>query len=174
MIRPTRTLTGVNAFTLVEMLLVLVLMAALTSGLAVSFGGRQDLHALKIAAKDLAAAINYVQRQTELTHRPHRISFDDEAASFRIESAPSTSSEDFTSVVGFAGRKHVLPKGVRITEYTVEGTRQASLESCWRLLPGKDIPAGEIVLVNRQDEELRVKVMPITGQVQITEVPAGQ
>lgn len=157
-------------FTLIEMLLVLVLLAIFASGMAVLFAGRQDSHALEAAVKDVVTAVNYVQNQSKLKHRPHRISFDISNGSYQIETATATTSDEYSQVKGISGRKRFLPQGVRFAQVSIGDGN----ETCWIISPGKDVPGGEISLINRHQEGKIIRILPQTGQVQVMELITEQ
>lgn len=160
------TLRHNAGFTLIEMLMVLVLLAIFASGMAVLFAGRQDTHVLEAAVKDVVASVNYVQNQSKLKHRPYRIHFDIDNGSYQIETASSTASEKYSQVQGISGRRHVLPQGVYFNQLSIDDGN----ERCWIVSPGKDIPGGEISLLNRRQEGKIIHILPQSGQVQVMEL----
>ena len=162
---------GIAAFTLVEMLLVLVLLATLTGTMAVSLGGRQDRHAIRVCAKDLATAIRFCAAQARLKGRPHRLAFYDGLRAYRVETIDTQSGQDFVPVYGQAGRKRTLVKGVEVTAISTED-RELDLADLTEILtfdPNGSSFHGKIELRNRKDEAITIEVLPTTAQVHIDE-----
>lgn len=161
--------TTVNrSFTLVEMLLVVMFISILTSGVVVSFSGRQDRHRLRLATEDLAAAIRFAYREAHIRKVSLYIVFDPTMTSYRIMRVNVADSEDFIPVKGQGGLHHALGKGVQIVGFTTDG-------ATWRILPDSLVfPAtgdgfsGTIELANRRNESTRIEVFSETGQVYVT------
>ena len=157
------------AFTLVEMLLVVVLLATLTGTLAVSLGGRVDRHALRIAGKDLAAAIRFSVAETRLKCLPHRVAFYDNWTRYRVERAESAAGSEYAPVRSLAGQMKTLAKQARIAGASTDGQPLESVPETLPQYPDGNSFHGEIQLANRSGETLTIKVSPVTGQVQIVE-----
>ena len=158
-----------SAFTLVEMLLVVVLLATLTGTLAVSLSGRVDRHALRIAGKDLAAAVRFSVAETRLKRLPHRVAFHDNWTRYRVERAESAAGGEYVPVRSLAGQIKTLAKQVRIAGASTDGQPLESLPEALPQYPDGNGFHGEIQLANRAGETLTIKVAPVTGQVQIVE-----
>ncbi len=160
---------GIGAFTLVEMLLVLVLLATLTGTMAVSLGGRQDRHAIRVCAKDLATAIRFCAAQARLKGQSHRVAFYEGASAYRVEAADAVQGDDFVPVYGQAGRKRTLVKGVEVTAISTED-RELDVDDLTDVLtfrPKGNNFHGKIELRNRKDEAITIEVLPTTAQVHI-------
>jgi len=164
--RPSR---ADSAFTLVEMLLVVVLLATLTGTLAASLSGRVDRHALRIAGKDLAMAVRFSVAEARLKRLPHRVAFHDHWTSYRVEKAESGAGREYTPVRSLAGQVKTLAKQVRVAGVSTDGRLLESLPEALPQYPNGNGFRGEIQLANRAGETLTIKVLPVTGQVRIVE-----
>ena len=158
-----RSPRGAWAFTLVELLLVLVMIALLSSSLAVGLTGRQDRMALRVSAEDLAAAARYGLRQVGLRQVVHRLAFDATGSAYRLEVfSPSGGSEDFVPVAGLAGRWRSFPSSVRIGGLSgPEGRRGWESGQVLVLDPSGGGFCGSVELVNRLGQVLAVEVASV-------------
>jgi len=114
--RPRRQRCAIGtppAFTLVEMLLVLVIMAVLSTAVVVSLCGRRDRRALDTAAHDLTATISYASSQAQLLGRQHRLVLLDDGRGYRVEILCDADGQ-FVPVKGQAGMQRALPAGIRV------------------------------------------------------------
>ncbi len=164
-----RSPDGLVAFTLVEMLLVLIFLSTLAGALAVSLGGRQDGYALQVAAKDLGAAIRFSTIEARLKQLPHRITFYQNLTRYRVETSVPDAVGEYVPAPGQAGHMRRLVEGVRIAAVSTDG-RQLDLDTLPRLLvygPRGDGFHGKIELKNRKGEIITVEVAPGTGQVHV-------
>jgi len=157
------------AFTLVEMLLVVVLLATLTGTLAVSLRGRVDRHALRIAGKDLAAAVRFSVAEARLNRLPYRVAFHDNWTCYRVERAKSAAGSEYVPVRSLAGQMKAFAKQVRIAGASTDGQPLESVPEALPQYPDGNGFHGEIRLANRAGETLTIKVAPVTGQVRIVE-----
>jgi len=157
------------AFTLIEMLLVVVMLATLTGTLAISLSGRLDRHALRIAGKDLAAAVRFSVSETKLTRLPHRVAFHDDLTRYRVERAESTAGSEYGPVKSLAGRMKMLAKQVRILGTSVDGEPLDTAPESLPQYPDGSGFHGKIQLANRTGETLTIEVSSVTGQVWIAE-----
>jgi len=156
-------------FTLVEMLLVVVLLATLTGTLTVSLRGRLDSHALRIAARDLAAAVRFSISEARLTRLPHRIAFQDGWTCYRVERAESAAGSEYVPVKNLAGRMRTLAKQVHIAGASVDGESRDDVPEFLPQYPAGEGFSGGIQLANRTGETMTIEISPVTGQVRIVE-----
>ena len=165
--RPPR---GAAAFTLVELLLVLVMIALLSGTLAVGLAGRQDRMALRTSAEDLAAVARYGLRQAFLRGTVHRLAFDATGSAYRLEVfCPSGGSGDYAPVAGSAGRWRNFPSSVRIGGLSGPDGRHG-WESGQVLVfdPSGGGFCGSVELVNRLGAVLAVEVAaPMVGIAEV-------
>lgn len=158
---------SVCAFTLVEMLIVVVIITVLAGGVVVSLQGRYDVHALDLAAKDLASTISYGIRQSTIRQTDHRLAFYDRMRTYRVEMRVSPFTEEFVPVAGRAGMTRSLPEGVQITGITRDGQDIEPLPEVLSWGGGDSGFYGVIELADRQAGIARIEVVPRTGQVHV-------
>lgn len=157
-----------EGFTLIEMLLVLVLIAALSSLLVAALAGRQDAHALRVGARDLAGALRYAAEQSRLRGRCHRLVLLDEGLAFRVEAADPVETDAFTPVEGQAGRKRALAGGVRILSVASESGDLRTLPKSLDFQAGGGF-CGTVRLENRQGQTASVEIIGGSGVVLVRE-----
>lgn len=180
---PSRlNMKAASGFTLVELLVVLTLIGVMTTSVAVALRGREDPHAVRVAAEDLATALRYAQAESEHTDVAHRLVVAADGRSYRVEWAdPSLGGDSrgggsgYVPVRGMAGRSHHLIDGVTLAVDT--GLDDQSLfvsrlptdetEMALYFGDGVDTYAGALLLQNTASEVVRVSVMPETGQVRV-------
>lgn len=154
-----------QAFTLIEMLLVIVLISIVSGSLVVSLSGRQDTHSLSVAAKDLATAIRFTAAEARIKHSPHRIAFHDEFRAYRIEATPHGSNGSFAPVGGLAGAMKRFAKRVRVTSVSAAGGSTDHTSNELVFLPDRRGFDGSIELQNQAGETVRIEVLRETAQV---------
>jgi prepilin-type N-terminal cleavage/methylation domain-containing protein len=156
-----------RGFTLTEMILVLVIIAILTSGVVVSLQGRQDICALEMSGKDLTEAIRFAICESKLNDRVHRLAFYEEHKAFRVEAIDAENSTDFLAVKGLGGKSKQLATGVEIL--SIESNRETiePLPDALEFFPDGDGFNGTIHLKNRKDQTTQIQVVGKTGQVYV-------
>ena len=155
------------AFTLVELMIVMVIIAVFATGVVVSFQGRQDIYALHAATKDLAATVGYTARQSKLNQCTYRIAFYDDLKRYRVETINYGTTIDFVPVNGRAGMIKLLPAGVQISEILSDGHTINHLPDTLTFRPDGSGFSGRIELRNRKGETMQIEVMHKTGQVHV-------
>lgn len=158
-----------QAFTLVEMLLVLILISLLASGAVVSLRGRKDTYALQVSTHDLAKAMELAVSQAKLKQSTHRVVFNDPRQTYRVEKATTDSALEFTPAQGQAGMGNSLIEGVRISRVWYAENKSIPLPSSFEFYAGGGGFYGRIELVNRTGDSKTIEVMPQTGQVHVLE-----
>jgi prepilin-type N-terminal cleavage/methylation domain-containing protein len=159
----------VKGFTLVELLLVLVIIAVCTGGVAVSLKGRQEPHALKVASRDLAEAIRYAAGEAGLTGLPHRVAFTGDR-SYRVEKLDKDSSGEFVPVTGTAGRQRSITGNIRIIGFWgPDGQMIAPVPECLVFDQTPSSFSGQIQLQGMSSQRVAIYVNGISGQVEIEE-----
>ena len=158
-----------KAFTLVEMILVLVLIGILASSVVVSFEGRQETHALRSAAQDLAATIRFAVREAAVANQSHRVVFDDAMSSYWVETVAAGTKHEYKPVRGWAGQGRRLNEGVTLVGVSSDGMTVEARAEALEFLPGGSGFYGVIELKSRDDELVRIEVLEETGQVHVVE-----
>ncbi len=181
------------AWTLIETLLVVALIAITVGTGTVSCQGRRAGHALDVAGADLSASIRYARATATTTSRAHRVVFSPEKTAFRVEVADPTVPAGFTPAQGIPGRWRHFADGVRVLATSLVATSQvaesnlatpevtdAGASTAPSLLFTADGGAtnagtfhGTVTLANRQDERLLVQVAAVSGQVTVQRVAAA-
>lgn len=165
-----------HGFTLPELLVVLLLIGVMTTSVAVALQGREDPHALRVAAEDLAVALRYARSESQYTQMSHRIIVAEDGLSYQIERAVSVEDgSDFTPVRGMAGQPHVLTDGITLSlslnasNPKVAASQQVTTptEVAIHFSSGMDSFAEELLLQNQALDALRVMILPETGQVRV-------
>jgi Tfp pilus assembly protein FimT len=159
----------VVAFTLAELLIVLVMIAVLSCTLAVNLTGRQDRQALLAAAKDLAAAIRYSAQQAHLRRAVHRLAFYDSFTTFRVEVCATDEAEGFVPVVGLAGKRRRMPEAVQVKGVVVDEREMSELPEALVFDPGGKMFCGTIQLADRKGQVVAIETTGGATQVRIVE-----
>jgi len=157
------------AFTLAELLVVLVLIAVLSGGTIVAFRGRQKTYALKMATSDLAMAIEYAQSLPRNNGLNSRLIFDPEHKKYRIEKQAAIGSDNYISVVGRAGMERTIPGSVNISGIMIDGLSVTPTPQTLEFSTGGNGFYGKIKLQNDLGEEMSVQVEKHTGQVLLSQ-----
>ncbi len=158
-----------GGFTLVELLLVVVLIGVLAGAVAVSFAGRQDDQALRLAAADLAAAIRYASEQASVTGKAHRLVFEDAMRSYRVEELSGVGGSEFKRVRGRAGMFKRVGEGVRVAGVIERAGDLPRVERAVLFEAAGGGFAGRLQLVGRDDLRVWVEVAAETRQVRVVE-----
>lgn len=156
------------AFTLVELLLVLVLLGVFSTSAAVAFQGRDRPYALRVMGEDLGAAFRSAGSASRATRRPHRVVLDEVERVFWIEGSDAEAEGGFARVRGMAGRPHAFIDGVMVSSTgdapkTLEGWAVFS----FGLAPGPPV-ACELTTID--GDRLWVRAAGRTGQVVLDEM----
>jgi prepilin-type N-terminal cleavage/methylation domain-containing protein len=155
------------AFSLIELMVVVTLVAILAVSISINLHGAQDDHALQMAAEDLASAIRFAYEESRIKSIAHRVSFADRGTSYRIESATGDQNQPYRPVVGVAGVYRHLASGIHIK--TIKPSFGGQMDSTCEELPcvspgGFD---GEITLSNRRGDTIKIEILAGTGQVYV-------
>lgn len=154
----------VRAFTLVEMLLVLVLISILTGAAVVSLSGKQDQYALKVSTDDLAAAIGYAATQAHLTQQSYRVSFDPQRESYQVLVRPDSTANEYVPADGLAGSLRHLVHGVQVV--SIHDENDPTKQSIEALDFGLGTNFyGLIRLQNRLEQSATIQVLAQTQEV---------
>jgi prepilin-type N-terminal cleavage/methylation domain-containing protein len=160
----------VRAFTLVELLVVLILIAVMTSSVVVALHGRDSGHALRTAAEDLSQVLRYAEHQSRMLGRAHRVIFDGAARFYWVEvQIVGVDTVAYERVPGMAGSDHRVPDGI-ILSGNLGSPRDDVRPTVFEFGAEVDAFEGEIALQNEVFEVLRVVVLPETHQVRILEL----
>ena len=141
------------------MLLVLTIIGVLVAATVAALSGRGETLALRVATRDLAAAINHAAATARSSGTAHRITFADDGRSYRVESR--TNSGSYEAAPGRSGMRRLLGRGIRIERIEDDrGAVDPPLE-----FGDEATFSGRITLADARSETLAVEVMPETGQV---------
>jgi Tfp pilus assembly protein FimT len=160
---------SIAAFTLAELLIVLVMIAVLSCTLAVNLTGRHDRQALLVAAKDLAAAVRYSSEQAHLRRVTHRLAFDDSFTHYRVEVSAPDEVDGFVPAKGLVGRLRRLPETVHISGVVMDGREIWDVPHALVFDPGGEMFCGTIQLANRKGQVVAIEATSGATQVRIVE-----
>ena len=156
------------AFSLIELMIVLGLIAMLAASVTVSIRGAQDGHALRAAADDLAGAIRFGFEESRITTTPHRVTFANGGGSYRLEIAGGDAAQPYRPASGVAGRNKNFPAGVQIVTVKHSNGQEASDVSAPLLcVDGSEGFDGVIILRNSRNETIALEILSATGQVHV-------
>ena len=157
-----------RAFSLAELLIVLVILSTMAGGVMVAVSGRQESFALSTAAKDLASAIRFARQAAVQEHKSFRLVFGDLGQGFRIEETASPAgSSDFKPAPGGAGAWRWFAKGVRIVKITDAMQMGGESPQSITFNPDETGFQGALILENQQKDLLTIEVRNVPGQVEI-------
>ncbi|MEM1330078.1 MAG: prepilin-type N-terminal cleavage/methylation domain-containing protein [Planctomycetota bacterium] len=153
-----------RAFTLIELLLVLVLTASLAGSVAVSLAGRAETVAVSLVADDIASAVTFAVSSHRSSGVAHRVVLDRSRVPdrYRVEreaGASSPNGSGWTRVAGLAGRYRSLPPGVVLS---VAG---AAMELDRSVIYDTSSPVASEIRVLGKSHELTLSMAPLTGLV---------
>lgn len=160
---------GKHAFTLAELLLVLVLMGILTSGAVVAFQGRQQSHALRMTARDLSVAFEAARIAAKRKRLTSHVRFYNEHRQYRVEIAVAEGIADYEPVVGRAGILNRLPDSITISTVLADGMPINPIPVAYEFSPDGNGFHGKVVLQNTNGEVASVEVERETGQINVIE-----
>jgi len=157
------------AFTLAELLIVLVLMAVFSGGAIVAFRGRQKTYALKMATSDLAVAIECAQSLARNNTLNSRLTFGPEYKKYRIERQSTIGLENYISAAGRAGMERNIPGSVSISGITIDGLPVTPAPLTIGFPASGNGFYGKIELQNDLGEKMSVQIEKHTGQVLLSQ-----
>jgi len=170
--RASLRLLRASAFTLVELLIVLVLLGMLSTSAVVAFQGRDRPYALRVSGEDLGAAFRSAGNASRAGGKPHRVVLDIAGRLFWVETYAPAADGGFAQVSGLAGRLHAFADGV-----TVISTGELQPDPDGRVVfpfgPGA-FPAMACGLATVDGDRLWVRVAAGTGQVVLDDAPQAE
>jgi len=155
-----------RAFTLVEMLVVLVLISILAGATVVSFCGRRQRHVVRCAAEDLAATLRFAFSEARRENVRYRLVFLDSSTSYRMEAIAPGRETEFLPVKGQAGIVRHLGKGVKLAGVSCNGRSEAPPFSLEFHPDGKGFH-GRVRIEDDEGETIQLEIMAHTGQVYV-------
>lgn len=163
-----------QAFSLLELLIVLALIATMAGAAVVALQGRDDPHALRASAEDLASAIRFAVAEAERTGAKHRVRFVELGRGFRVERYQEHQASGWTQARGAAGIVRNLPEGVWLQQEVAaaEGQPPSTGQVVERMFEfgGRGSFSGQVALVNEAGEAMAVRVAPLSRQVTVLEL----
>ena len=154
-----------RAFTLPELLLVIVLIGILSGGAVVSLRGRGQIHALAFAAKDLAATIEYGREYGPAHGRSCRLAWMSDHRGYRLEEAELSDGAALTPLRGRCGQGHWLPESVRLSAVCDAADPLASVSESLTLSWPNASFSGTIELRASTGQRAVVTVVPVSAEV---------
>lgn len=144
--RPTRA----RAFTLVELILVMVIIATVLGITAPSLRGFFASHQTRDAAGRIVALAQYARTQAVAEGRAYRLNFDTSAGTYWLTAQEGA---EFTALRSEFGRTFTLPDG---TTFDMTGTGEREMPRQMEFTPGGSAPAARLRLLGRQDERVEI------------------
>ena len=174
-----------RAFTLIEMLFVVVILAIMTGVIVASYAGREQRLSLQSSAKDLAEAMRYAAQECSVRGCPHRVVLDIDHKSFWVESRvadggdptsdqainQAPTADGFVPVEGRAGQPRRWGDRVKLAYIESANGQQNLLPLTLDFTSRDDGFADTLVLTNEQGRICRIRAYAGTGQVVIGEIP---
>jgi prepilin-type N-terminal cleavage/methylation domain-containing protein len=146
------------AFTLFEMMVVLVIIAAMVT-VVLPYASRSN-EALKLTQESLslAEAIRYIIETASDTQKPTRITIDCKNNCYFLETANGISNRDFKQIEDFVGSVHYFGQEIRIvdiTGFSIEGSNY-----CLTFEPARPWPNASVSLSSGE----QIKKVTIKGK----------
>ncbi len=138
-----------QAFTLVELLVVIVIMASVAAIVSVQIIGRLDSVKISTAGREIAAALRYTRSQALLTQQAQAVQFDVEKKTY---TAPGKDAV-------------VLPEELEIELFTANSEVQGGKTGAIRFYPDGGSTGGAVTL-RTNGREWKVLVGWLTGEIQ--------
>lgn len=149
-----------KAFSLIELLLVIVLMGVVAAVSVPNFSKTYGRMQLKQAAEDVQYLMNYGQSRAVIRSLPHRLVWDEEVrrcwlAEEKAEDDPASQEKSFQRIPGRWGREMVLPPGIQAV----------SSQAYFQFYPDGTIDKGTVLLCAKENcytvstQEKRGRVM---------------
>jgi general secretion pathway protein H len=164
--RPAAVATGVSrtgslggGFTLVELLVVLVILAALSGLLLIRFDGVLEGMELRGASRDVASALRYARGRAIATQQETGVAIDVESRQYRVLGT------DDTRVHGFNPR-------IAVDMITDRSAFLSDTEAAIRFFPDGSSTGGGITLSSGTNG-YHIDVQWLTGRVRVDAAPAG-
>lgn len=137
-----------RGMTLIEMVVVVMLVAAMSAALAVSIGGGGEGRQLREAARELTAQLQYTRGVAMLQGEPQVFEVDVEARAWR---APGN-------------RVGTLPRGLEVSVLSAQGESADADTAGIRFFPDGSSTGG-VVRLGSGEAQWRVEVAWLTGTV---------
>jgi type II secretion system protein H len=176
-----------SAFTLIEIMIVVVLIGIMTALLVPEMKGTYEDSVLRSTGRDLIDAFKLAYSRSVSMNQPHRVRIDTANARFVVEKQVlERSGETFVPVRDVPGSEGTLDKRVAIvvrktgalsaeettspTTATAPDESAASLPSDITFYPDGTAEGVEILLQDRKGYRLALRVNPTTARVRIVEL----
>jgi len=128
-------MAGKKAFTLIEILLVVMLLAVISSLAIPKLNPIYSKIELKAATNDLAYLMRYAQSRAVTRRRVIKLEFNSALDSYHIEEGQrgddqGNQTQNYGSISGRNGRTYQIPAGIQVTlEDNLEGDSEEMLEN---------------------------------------------
>jgi prepilin-type N-terminal cleavage/methylation domain-containing protein len=161
---PHRIKRSAAGFTLIEVVVVMVLIS-LFMVFSVPLFGDLGTSSLDTSARRLGGTIKYLFNEAAITGLEHRLIYDLDEGTYR---AQVLSPEGELTDAGAQGRQAALKSGVRFRDLRVPGRGKFSMgQVTTRIHPSGWIEETIIHLAEGEDEELTLRVVPLTGMLEV-------
>jgi len=165
--QPAR-LRGDGAFTLIELLLVVVIISVLACSLAAALQGRKDAQALRVGTEDLAAAMRFAWSQAASRGRPFRIALLKDGRAFQVQTLDEQGAPQ--PLPGLTGNQRSFAREVHVRQVGAGSGAGGGekLPEAIQFCAGAGF-SGWVELSDGAGQSRRIEVADATGQVRIIE-----
>lgn len=180
MFRQTANLKYRHAFTLVEMMVVVVIIGIMTAMIIPEMKGTFEDALLRSTGRDIINALSLASSRAISLNQPHRVELDPRTGKFIIESRRRDDAhEEFVPLNDVASSEGKLdtrisievrkPDEIAPENPPINRTPEESLPEAIAFYPDGTADAAEIWLRDRAGFRLVLRLNPVTSRVQIIE-----
>jgi type II secretion system protein H len=171
-----------RAFTLVELMVVVALIAIMTAMISPEMRGTYEDALLRSTSRELIEAFNLAHSRAVSFNRPHAVRIQPTTGEYRIEKRVRLQGEEefvpLRDVIGSEGKldsrikvEFRLPPELSADESAAPEPPPDALDPSITFFPDGTADAKEVLLEDRQGFRLLLRMNPTTSRVRILDVP---
>lgn len=155
-----------RGFSLVELMVVVTVLLALTVMILPELGGALEGELLRAAGRELVAVMQLAQSQAVTSQRAHLLRIDTRDGRFWIEAPLGEGESGFAPAHGLAGSAGEIDRRIRL-QVRSAGEKAPAEDSSGTIhfRPDGTADAGEVLLEDREGFRLALRVHPTTARV---------
>lgn len=155
-----------RGFSLVELMVVVTVLLALTVMILPELGGTLEGELLRAAGRELVGVMELAQSQAVISQRAHRLRIDERDGRFWIEAPLGEGQPGFAPAPGLPGSVGEIDRRIRLQVRTAgeDASREGSSGTI-HFRPDGTAEAGEVLLEDREGFRLALQVHPTTARV---------